>query len=269
MIRHHLRTSPPGTSPGDVLAAYEAIQQQFARLYALTETSPHLFGSPLGPFRLREARYDLARCVYFGPNAGEDTVRLAFQAGFDGTDLRSVRALTYFAARLALWPDIGQGLHLSFFPLANPSGLELGRRRNASGVDLVAENWARSEQPEIALLRQDALTRSYHGFVRIEAAPIAHLTAVVRQSGRDRMSGLPALIAEEQSDVFPIQWEQDVTPPLAGPLTIADDLALQPFELVLRVPRKWSDDIARDAVVQVLRRVLVRYRAALAYGINL
>jgi hypothetical protein len=261
--------APPPSSKAGALVTSGAIAHQLSRLYALTEESPHLFGSALGPITLAGVDYHIARFVYFGAKAGDDSVRLTFHTGYDGADARSIGALAHFVARLALKPDLGHGLNLSFFPVVNPTGVEFGSRRNANGADLAAESWEESIEPEIAVLRQDAYVRGYHGFVRVEAGAVEAVTATVRQPGHTQMSGLPALIAEESSDVFPIRWERDTTRPASGPLTIADDFALQPFELVLRFPQQWSDDVYRDAVNQVLRRFIVRYRATLSYGLNL
>jgi hypothetical protein len=268
MTQNLIRTPAARMRPS-TNAANNAIHRQFARLYAVTENSPHLFGSPLGPFALRGAPYNLARFVYFGPQSSDDSVRLAFQAGFDGTETRGVQALAHFLERLALTPDLGQGLNLSFFPLVNPSGLEFGARQNVNGAELVRENWEDSNEPEIVLLRHDAHVRGYHGFIRIESSPVEEITAIVRQPGQTRMSSVPAMIAEEASDVFPLRWQRDLAPPTGGPLSIADDFALQPFELVLRFPAAWSDAVHREAVTHVLRRFIVRYRATLAYGLNL
>ena len=147
-----------------------AIQEQLSVLYVLAEKSPHVFGSPLGPFRLRGERYHLPRFVYFGPNSADDAVRLAIYAGVDGTDERGSRALAQFVERLARTPHLGHGLNLSFFPLVNPSGHAFSTPRNLHAVDLAAENWEDSEEREIALLRQDARVRGYHGFIRLESA---------------------------------------------------------------------------------------------------
>jgi hypothetical protein len=54
-----------------------------------------------------------------------------------------------------------------------------------------------------------------------------------------------------------------------GPLTVADDLPVQPFELTLRLPRAWPDEIHHRAVTDILMRFIFRYRAFQAYAQHL
>ena len=270
MIRNLIRVSPPrSASAHQRLGAGDDIHRELSALYALTENSPHVFGSPLGPFVLRGATYHLPRFVYFGPEAANDSVRLAFHAGLDGTDGRSARALLHVVERLTLTPDLGQGLNLSFFPIVNPSGFEWGSRRNTQAADLATENWERSDAPEIALLRHDAHVRGYHGFVRIESAPVDGVTGIVHVPGATAGPETSLLIAAEAADLFPVRWSNDTTPPAHGPLTIADDFAERPFELILRFPQSWTPAVHREAVSQVVKRFIVRYRATLAFGLHL
>lgn len=78
------------------------------------------------------------------------------------------------------------------------------------------------------------------------------------------------LISSEETRSFPVRFEaapeRGVTP---GPLSIADDLPLAPFELVLRIPGGWPDEAYQHAAVTLLERFLGRYRAFQAYGQNL
>jgi hypothetical protein len=50
---------------------------------------------------------------------------------------------------------------------------------------------------------------------------------------------------------------------------VADDLRHAPFELVLRVPAHWPDDLYQSAVSSILTRFILRYRAFQAYGQHL
>jgi hypothetical protein len=54
-----------------------------------------------------------------------------------------------------------------------------------------------------------------------------------------------------------------------GPLSVADDLPVQPFELTLRIPRAWSEARHHDAVITILARFILRYRSFQAYGQHL
>jgi hypothetical protein len=54
-----------------------------------------------------------------------------------------------------------------------------------------------------------------------------------------------------------------------GPLAVADDLPVQPFEITLRVPSIWTEQRHHDAVITILHRFILRYRAFQAYGQHL
>ena len=230
-----------------------------------------VFSSPLGPFRLRNRSHVLHRFVYFGADDRDDAVRLAFHAGFDGSNSRGTDALLHFVERLVLAPDLGRGLILAFFPLVNPSGFDHGARVNANAADLAAEHWGDSNEPEIALLRQDARRRGYHGFVRLESGAHDFISGTVRSTSPVAAATGLQLVSSDASDPFPVRWENSPArgSPRSGPLSVADDYLVRPFELVLRIPRAWDAALHREAVSQVLRRFIDRYRATLSYGIHL
>jgi hypothetical protein len=77
------------------------------------------------------------------------------------------------------------------------------------------------------------------------------------------------LFTSEEARGFHVRFEADGRPTSDGPLSIADDLSISPFELTLGVPSGWSDDAYQHAVVTLLERFLRRYRAFQAYGQHL
>ena len=118
------------TRPAAPLSLIALFGEQLDALYGLVQRSNYVFGSPLGPFHWQARTYHVPRFVYFGPDGSDAAVRLAFLAGFDHRDLRGTLALLHFVERLALKPDVGQGLNLSFFPLVDVLGLSgLGEDR--------------------------------------------------------------------------------------------------------------------------------------------
>lgn len=243
-------------------------QSRLSALYALSQENRHLFGSPLGPFSRQGRDAYVPRFVFFGPHAADDSWRLAFLAGHDHRDLRASRAVLHLVEHLARNSERGHGLNLSFFPLMDAAGFYHGVPPRALG----AEHWGRSVAPEINLLGQDARQRGYHGFIRVESA--THdadiVTIQVRPSGRRAASPDLELISSEETDPFPVRFEclpAEAVP--VGPLSIAADLPVQPFELVLRVPAAWPDEIYHEAVSFILSRFILRYRAFQAYGLHL
>jgi hypothetical protein len=254
--------SLPGTIP-------EALGASLSALYALSQNSPYVFASPLGPFMRDRRPVHLPRFAFFGPHACDDSWRLALLAGFDHSDARSSRALVALATRLAADVETGHGLNLSFFPLVDMAGSVTG----GAGRDLGSAPWGQGAPPEIALLEQDARARGYHGFVRIETGLVDDDRIGVRIRGT--FAGILSpdleLIGPEETRSLPIRVEAvpDGAAPLDGPLSVADDLPVSPFELTLRIPGGWSDDAYQHAAVTLLERFLTRYRAFQAYGQHL
>ena len=258
-----------GAGPARISSSSEILGQRLSTLYALSQRSSHVFGSPLGPLSVHGETHHLPRFVYFGPCTSDDAVRLAFLAGFDHTDLRSTLALLHLVERLALSPEVGQGLNLSFFPLVDAVGLA----RSLPDRGLAAASWLDSSEPEIGLLRKDARTRGYHGFVRVETARgLDEVTVRLRGSpaGGTTPTGVE-LISSEELEPLPVRWEADplAAGPTDGPLTLADDLPVQPFELTLLIPAAWSPELYREAVVSILKRFILRYRAIQAISLHL
>ena len=73
-------------------------------------------------------------------------------------------------------------------------------------------------------------------------------------------------ITSEEIAPFPVRWESSSLAPVTdGPLTVADDLAFQPFELTLRLPAAWSPELTREAAASILKRFVLRYRGFMAY----
>lgn len=269
MPRSPIRSKPATVRAGR--AAFTALDDAFSRLYGIAQHSTHVFGSPLGPVTIAGETYTLPRFVYFGPQFSDESVRLVFHAGFDGRDPRPTRALLHVVERLALKPDVGQGLNLTFFPLVNPSGLARRTTRSAAGVDLAAAHWNLSSAPEIGLLAHDARLRGYHGFVRVVSASVDEMVATVRNSSAAAIGTDTVLTVVPEVAGLRVHW---ITEPgqyraAAGPLTLADDLPLAPFELTVQVPDSWSADLYREAVLQVLKTFIIHYRATYAYGIHL
>ncbi len=75
-----------------------------------------------GPSTHAGHHHYLPRFVYFGPHTSEESPRIAFLAGLDSRDLRPTLALLHLVEELALAPDIGQSLHLAFYPLVDVLG---------------------------------------------------------------------------------------------------------------------------------------------------
>jgi hypothetical protein len=261
-------TRPAGAArapaPTGSLSLSAALGEQLSTLYELAHQSEYVFGTPLGPFVHGPYTHYVPRFVYFGPHTSEESPRLAFLAGLDSRDLRSTLALLHLVEELAREPDLGQSLHVAFYPLVDVLG---HLRQAADGRDLSRHGWTGSSAPEIDLLAKDSRLRAYHAFIRVESGPADDaVTLILRTAGAAGLS----LFSPEEVAPYTVRWEIDTRPaPEHGPLSLADDLPFRPLDLTLRVPGNWSPEYYRAAVASILKRLIVRYRGFLAYGQHL
>jgi hypothetical protein len=259
----------PGALPAGPADPSAPLRADLSALYALAQRSLHVFASPVGPVPAGGREAFLPRFVFFGPNASDDSWRLAFLGGFDHRDLRASRALVALLSELAADSARGHALNLTFFPLVDVVGLVTG----APERDLAEAPWTDGGPPEISLLAADARQRRYHGFVRVETAGAGEEEIVVRVRGAFAGEAAPELelISTEETRPFPVRFESasQSAVPADGPLGIGAGLPVAPFELTLRIPGSWSDALYRRAAVTLLRRFLRRYRAFQAYGQHL
>lgn len=253
--------------PSIPAAAPELLARRLSELYGLAQRSNYVFGSPVGPFYREGRSYTVPRFVYFGPHTSDESLRLAFYAGFDHSDLRGTLGLLHFVERLALAPELGQGLNLSFFPLIDVLGL--------AGVTgdraLATAHWGRRPAPELELIEKDACLHGYHGFVRIELGAGDEAISIRLRGHPDLEAVGVELISSLDVDPLPVRWEAGTAGflPADGPLSIADDLPLPPFELTLRLPAAWPAELHREAVGSILKRFILRYRGHHAYAQHL
>ncbi len=247
------------------LSLSAALGEQLSALYTLAQRSDYVFGTPLGPFFQDGRHHYLPRFVYFGPHTSEESPRIAFLAGLDGRDLRPTLALLHLVEELALAPDIGQSLHLAFYPLVDV----LGHLPAHAGRELGEQRWSAAAAPELDLLAKEARLRTYHAFVRIESVSADDAITVRIGSTPGSLASAP-YFSSEDTEPYPVRWEiESGPPPAGGPLSLADDLPFRPIDLTLRIPANWSPEYYREAVASILKRFIVRYRGFLAYGQNL
>jgi hypothetical protein len=249
--------------------AMAGLRAHLSAVYALTQTSPHLFASPLGPFAYDRRRAYVPRFVFFGSECPKESWRLAFLAGFDQRDTRSSRVVLTLIELLARMAEAAHGFHIAFFPVVDAAGLFLGAPHRA----LSAYHWGRNQIPELSLLEKDTRLHGYQGFVRIETGNPGEDVAVVQVNGSAFNQHDPDLeiVTSEDEEAMPVRFEAGPASksPVAGPLTVADDLPHAPFELILRLPGSWAIGRCQQAATQFLLRFLWHYRAFQAYGQHL
>jgi hypothetical protein len=243
--------------------------ERISALYGLSQQSNYIFGSPVGPFFHQGRHLSLPRFVYFGPHTHDESLRIAFLAGFDSADLRTSLALLYFVERLAVSPDLGQGLNLSFYPLIDVLGAVRGR----ADRNLAQANWADTDAPEIYALEKEARVRAYHGFVQLETGADDDVISVRLGNASHFVNAATGieLVSSEDFGGWQVRWEADAlrAPANVGPLSVADDLPIRPFELSIQFPSSWNAELHREAASAILKRLIQRQRALQAYGQHL
>jgi hypothetical protein len=269
MKSHPLSISRPPAEAVVPLSDFNRLDAHFSAVYALAQENRHVFASPLGPFRFGSDEALLPRFVFFGPNTTDASWRVAFLGGFDRDDLRATHALLGLIEFLGRHEHDGYSLNLSFFPLVDVAGVNF----RAPPRNLSRRNWARPDAPEIALLERDARASGYHGYVRVETSPVGDELIGLRMRAPAGIVVAPdvELVSSADFEPWPVQFERAASDfsSADGPLSIAEDLPVQPFELTLRIPATWPDEIYQRAVNVILSRFILRYRAFQAYGQHL
>jgi hypothetical protein len=258
----------PAVAPSPALATSETerLRTRVSALLARTQTNPYLFASPMGPFTFERRAVWLPRFVFCGPHASDESWRVALFAGTNHRDLRATHALLRLAESLARDAAHAHGLNLTFFPLIDAAGLAL----EIDGRSLDEESWRDSSAPELQLLTRDIQTRGYHGFVRVETSRGEELPTLSLRARADLDSSTPdvELLSSRDFEGIDLRFErlQVGGSPVSGPLSLADDLGIQPFELTLRLPSALTRDAHERLALEILTRFLHRYRAFQAYG---
>lgn len=243
------------------------LASRISTLYKLAEGSEAVFGSPLGPFDEGAVSHYLPHFVYFGSHQSSAALSLAVLAGFNREELPAVRAQLALIEELIKQPDIGRGINVSFFPVANVRGL-LGE---GGSRDLLGEHWGRSLEPEIRLIHQYSKQQGYQGFLRIASTSDREPSALVRSvlSTTAHPTGVE-VFSSTDFDPWPVRFEAVSQSLVAGgPLSFSGDPAFAPFEVELALPADWPQSRWDRELSRHLKRLIISYRGFQAYGQHL
>jgi hypothetical protein len=241
-----------------------------ARIYASTgalyeeaSASDSVFGSPLGPIEGPNGRTFLPQFVYFGPDSSIDPVRIAVFGGLSKDDFKGSWSLIDWIKALLVHPDIGRGVSVSVFPIVN-----LFTTQGGAETALQDGDWFGSRVPEIRLITENAKTRSYQGFIRVESSRDSVPNVVVRTAvNRRAQHSLAEVFAS--SDFEPWETRFETLGPkskLYGPLSLSRELNTALFEVVLSLPASWSQSAWSSNLLPLLGRLVASYRSFFSYG---
>ncbi len=235
------------------------------------ETSSLESGS-LGGFVADTGAYELHRFTLRGEADGNATVRLGIFATIHGDEPQGAEALVELAKLARRSPEIFRGYELQLYPLCNPTGYEDGTRHSRRGEDLNRQFWRNSQEPEVALLEREIMTRRFHGIIALHADDTSDgLYGFVRGATLSRELLAPALAAASQHlpvnrapviDGFRAK-DGIIVEGYDGILS-AGQIEPRPFEIVFETPAAVREELQIRASVSALAAILKRYRAMLA-----
>ncbi|MFZ4483674.1 MAG: hypothetical protein ACOYOL_06805 [Chthoniobacterales bacterium] len=248
-------------------------EQMLRPFWQAVETGVLESGS-LGGFVAGSRGYELHRFTLRGDPDGNPTVRLGLFATIHGDEPQGAGALLELARLARRQPDLFRGYEVQLYPLCNPSGYEDGTRHSRRGEDLNRHFWRGSDEPEVALLEQEIVSRRFHGIVSLHSDDTSEgLYGFVRGATISRELLAPALLAAERH--LPVN-RAPVIDGFRAHDGIIDEgydgilsggqIQPRPFEIVFETPATEAVDVQVKAATAALKEILRRYRVMLALG---
>jgi hypothetical protein len=246
--------------------------------HALSARHPELLALTLGMVGDDAIGGPLMRYTWRGPRGGGDRLKIAFFAGIHGDEPAGGWTLLDFAASLLVEPHLGEGFEFAFYPCLNPTGLNLGTRFNAAGLDLNREFWRGSALPEVLMLERELAAEEFAGLIALHADDTSNgLYGYAR--GRLLAEELlrPALRAA--SEILPPNHAETIDgfhaefglirDCFCGVLAAPPTQRPQPFEIIFETPALAPLDAQRAATVRALHSVIAHHRSFISYAAGL
>jgi murein peptide amidase A len=251
----------------------------FAPLDEIAADSPALVAHHEARFKFNRESYELTRYTFVGPEGGDTPLHIGIFAGVHGDEPEGSHALVQFVRLLEARPELAEGYCLSFYPICNPTGFEDGTRFSRSGKDLNREFWKNSGEPEVRLLQNELISRSFQGIISLHTddtsvgfygyargATLAKhllkpaLDAAEKILARDTRPVIDGFRARDGIIYDAYEGMLSFPPPRVRP---------RPFEIILETaaePPAYQKEAAFIATLQV---ILSEYRKFIAYAPNL
>jgi hypothetical protein len=267
---------PPRQKTG---AGRRSLTDFFAPLERIAAESPSLSAHHDARFKSGRDSYELRRYLYIGPEGGDTPIHIGIFAGVHGDEPEGSHALVQFIKMLEAKPDLARGYCLSIYPICNPTGFEDGTRFVRSGKDLNREFWKNSGEPEVRLLQNELISRSFQGIISLHTddtstgfygyARGATLTkdllkpaleSVERILARDTRPVIDGFRARNGIIYDAYEGMLSFPPPRVRP---------RPFEIILETAATPPAYLKEAAFVAALQTILSEYRKFIAYAPNL
>jgi hypothetical protein len=259
-------------------ASVRSVSDLIAPLEALAAKSPSVVASHELRFDRDGETYTVPRYIFLGPQGGDVPIRLGIFAGIHGDEPEGSRAAVLLLKLLEVMPELAKGYSISVYPVCNPTGFEANTRHSSTGKDLNREFWKNSREPEVQLLQQELVLRSFDGIIALHTDDTSEgfygyargatltkhliepaLATAAKLLPRDRRATIDGFRA--RNGIISECYE--------GVLSAPPKLRPRPFEIILETPKTPPTYVKDAALVSALQAILIEYRALLAYAPNL
>ncbi|MGH7980638.1 MAG: hypothetical protein ACREE6_14775 [Limisphaerales bacterium] len=251
----------------------------FAPLDKIALESPSLVPYHDARFKCGTEIHELRRYLYIGPEGGDAPIQIGIFAGIHGDEPEGSHALVKFIRILESMPELARGYCLSFYPICNPTGFEDGTRVSRRGKDLNREFWKDSSEPEVRLLQNEIVSRSFQGIISLHTDDTsAGFYGYARGATLTKNLLKPALEAVEEilaRDTRPIidgfrARDGIIYDGYEGMLSFPPPrMRPRPFEIVLETSAAPPSYLKEAAFIAALQAILAEYRKFIAYAANL
>jgi len=252
----------------DLIAPLDQLAAQSSRLIANHEAKVDYDGQ----------KYGLPRYVFFGPEGGDDPIRIGLFAAIHGDEPAGAHALADFLGLLEANPDLATGYVLFAYPLTNPTGYEDNTRYSRRGRDLNREFWNNSTQPEVQLLQTELFSHAFHGLISLHADDTsdglygyANGALFTKNLIEPALQAAEAILPRNRNQIidgFPAR-NGVIRDNFDGVLRAPPKLRPRPFEIILETPSHAPQFLQQKAFVAGLISALAEYRKFIAYAPNL
>jgi murein peptide amidase A len=254
------------------------ITDLLAPLEKIAAQSPNLVANHEARFEVNGESFHLPRYLFIGPKGGDTPIRVGIFAAIHGDEPEGAHAIVQFIKLLEAKPELAAGYYLSFYPVCNPTGFEVGTRFLRSGKDLNREFWKNSSEPEVRLLQAELQSRSFQGIISLHTDDTSDgFYGVVGGATLTKHLIEPALQAAEKllpRNTLPIidgfkARNGVIFNAYDGMLSAPPKVRPRPFEIILETPSAPPAYMKEAAFVASLQSILAEYRKFIAYAPNL
>jgi hypothetical protein len=231
----------------------------------------------LGPFEVKDEKYNIPRFTFLGPNSS-DPIRIGLFAAIHGDEPAGAVAASRFLLDLVAEPQLAENFHVEIYPICNPTGFEDNTRQSRRGHDLNRQFWKSSAEAEVQILEHELRTRHFSGIIQLHADDTSDgIYGFVRGHTLTENLLRPAL--REAGKILPRNVNATIDGFAArdgiiydhyeGVLAAPARMEPVPFEIIFETPHHAAVELQVEALVVALRTILAEYRRLMAFAANI